>query len=146
MKSMCITCLFPAGPLPPLIFLNCSPQDLLSSLILPRLRVAVTFILTWKSSNGILEYIWKWNSRNALLTSCGTLLATSRTLAPGRQHTSCDYQSGQQMDASVRFNRESPTVSTSGIFCTSHCMLLVELLLMDLAHECLLLLELPVCF
>lgn len=40
----------------------------------------------------------------------------SRILAPGRQHISCDYLSGWQMDASVPFNRESLTISTYNSF------------------------------
>jgi len=54
-----------------------------------------------------------------LLTSGGTLLATSQTLAPGRQHTSCDSLSGRQMDTSVPLNRVTQYEHSSFLFVVS---------------------------
>ena len=51
-----------------------------------------------------------------LFTSCGTLSATSWTLAPRRPHTLCASLSGRQMGALVPLNRESPTTSTHCLF------------------------------
>ena len=99
---MCIIRLFLDAPFPPAgkmeekitwapILIACTPRALQSSLILPRFQLAVSFVPTWESNSG---------QQSVLLMSCGTLLVTSQTLVPRRQHNSCASLSGRQMGTS----------------------------------------------
>lgn len=79
-----------------------APRALKSCLILPSFCLIVSLVPTWP------------RSRDSSLpsTSCGSLPVTSQMVAPGKQQTSLNRISGQQMGASVPFSKESPTTST----------------------------------
>jgi len=49
-------------------------------------------------------------------TRLGSLLVTSLIRAPGKQHTSLETASGQQMGASIPLRRKSPTTVTHRLF------------------------------
>lgn len=135
---MCTTCVFLAAHLPPSRrwfghhYFSLAPQSFIA--FLDSVQVLPC---------SVIHAHMKEQQQSVLLTSCGTLPATSWILASGKQHTSHDSLSGWQMGASVPFNTLwTFFVSFYGI----HCVQLIQFCFADLAFLCLYLLKLHICF
>lgn len=68
-----------------------------------------------------------------LLTNCGSLPVTYQILAPGKQQTSLDHKSGQQMGASVLLNSH-PLLALVTSFCSFQYVVLVSFLPVNLVY------------